>query len=152
MVANVDIWNHQNKHVPAPKGSRPYFDSSAPHTRSLRNPSLSLKLHAHGPLAKCLMHMAHLSGNTSGVSKSSSYWFSFSQNIILYKKMEQTTSVFVNFDSFYFQQNVRTIPVANNKKTNLTPSWQASIKVWNRVPPYSHLPDKRVQVCIFASK
>ncbi len=34
--------------------------------------SLSLRRHAHGPLAKRLMHMAHLSGNTSGVSKSSS--------------------------------------------------------------------------------
>ncbi len=22
---NVDIWNHQNKHAPTPKGSRPYF-------------------------------------------------------------------------------------------------------------------------------
>ncbi len=36
------------------------------------SPSLSLRRHAHGPLAKRLMHMAHLSGNTSGVSKSSS--------------------------------------------------------------------------------
>ncbi len=34
--------------------SRPYFDSSAPHTHSLRNPSLSLKRHAHGPLAKLI--------------------------------------------------------------------------------------------------
>ncbi len=34
--------------------------------------SLSLRRHAHGPLAKRLMHMAHKSGNTSGVSKSSS--------------------------------------------------------------------------------
>ncbi len=30
-VNNVDIWNHQNKHAPNPKGSRPYFDRSAPH-------------------------------------------------------------------------------------------------------------------------
>ncbi len=29
LVAN--IWNHQNKHAPTPKGYRPYFDSSAPH-------------------------------------------------------------------------------------------------------------------------
>ncbi len=34
--------------------------------------SLSLRRHGHGPLAKRLMHMAHLSGKTSGVSKSSS--------------------------------------------------------------------------------
>ncbi len=31
----------------------------------------------HGPLAKRLMHMAHLSGNTSGVSKSSSDWLNY---------------------------------------------------------------------------
>ncbi len=29
--------------------------------------SLSLRCHVHGSLAKCLMHMAHFSGNTSGV-------------------------------------------------------------------------------------
>ncbi len=34
--------------------------------------SLSLRRHTHGPLAKRLMHMAHKSGNASGVSKSSS--------------------------------------------------------------------------------
>ncbi len=36
--------------------------------------SLSLRrhAHAHGTLAKHLMHMAHKSGNTSGVLKSSS--------------------------------------------------------------------------------
>ncbi len=34
----------------------------------------SLRRHAHGPLAKRLMHTAHFSGNTSGVSKSSSDW------------------------------------------------------------------------------
>ncbi len=28
-------------------------------------------------LAKCLMHMAHKSGNTSGVSKSSSDWLNY---------------------------------------------------------------------------
>ncbi len=39
--------------------------------------SLSLRCHAHGPLAKRLMHMAHLSGNTSGVSKSSSDWLNY---------------------------------------------------------------------------
>ncbi len=32
---------------------------------------------AHGPLAKRLMHMAHLSGNTSGVSKSSLDWLNY---------------------------------------------------------------------------
>ncbi len=32
---------------------------------------------SHGPLAKRLMHMAHLSGNTSGVSKSSSDWLNY---------------------------------------------------------------------------
>ncbi len=30
-VANIDIWNHQNKHDPTPEGSRPYFDSSTLH-------------------------------------------------------------------------------------------------------------------------
>ncbi len=30
--------------------------------------SLSLRRHAHGMLAKRLMHMAHFSGNTSGMS------------------------------------------------------------------------------------
>ncbi len=39
--------------------------------------SLSLRRHAHGTLAKCLMQMAHLSGNTSGVSKSSSDWLNY---------------------------------------------------------------------------
>ncbi len=39
--------------------------------------SLSLRRHAHGLLAKRLMHMAHLSGNTSGVSKSSSDWLNY---------------------------------------------------------------------------
>ncbi len=39
--------------------------------------SLSLIRHAHGPLAKRLMHMAHLAGNTSGVSKSSSDWLNY---------------------------------------------------------------------------
>ncbi len=42
-----------------------------------RESSLSLRHHAHGPLAKRLMHMAHLSGNTSGVSKSSSDWLNY---------------------------------------------------------------------------
>ncbi len=40
-------------------------------------PSLSLRRHAHRPLAKRLMHMAHLSLNTSGVSKSSSDWLNY---------------------------------------------------------------------------
>ncbi len=44
---------------------------------SCASPSLSLRRHAHGPLAKRLMHMAHLSGNTSGVSKSSSDWLNY---------------------------------------------------------------------------
>ncbi len=39
--------------------------------------SLSLRRHTHRPLAKRLMHMAHLSGNTSGVSKSSSDWLNY---------------------------------------------------------------------------
>ncbi len=39
--------------------------------------SLSLRRHAHGTLAKQLMHMAHLSGNTSGVLKSSSDWMNY---------------------------------------------------------------------------
>ncbi len=41
--------------------------------------SLRLRRHAHGPLAKRLMHMAHLSGNTSGVSKSSSDWLNYTE-------------------------------------------------------------------------
>ncbi len=40
-------------------------------------PSLSFRRHAHGPLAKHLMHTAHKSGNTSGVSKSSSDWLNY---------------------------------------------------------------------------
>ncbi len=43
----------------------------------LQRCSLSLRRHAHGPLAKRLMHMAHLSGNTSGVSKSTSDWLNY---------------------------------------------------------------------------
>ncbi len=41
--------------------------------------SLSLRHHAHGPLAKRLINMAHLSGNTSGVSKSSSDWLNYKE-------------------------------------------------------------------------
>ncbi len=33
---NVDIWKSPKKTHPYPKGSRPYFDSSAPHIRGLR--------------------------------------------------------------------------------------------------------------------
>ncbi len=44
-------------------------------------PSLSLRRHAHGPLAKRLMHMAHLAGNTSGVSKSSSDWLNYTGDV-----------------------------------------------------------------------
>ncbi len=40
-------------------------------------PSLSLRHHAHIPLAKHLMHMVHLSGNTSVVLKSSSDWLNY---------------------------------------------------------------------------
>jgi len=36
--------------------------------------SLRLRRHAHGPLAEHLMHIAHLTGNSSGFSKSSSDW------------------------------------------------------------------------------
>ncbi len=39
--------------------------------------SPSLRCHSHGPLAKRLMHMVHLSGNTSEVSKSSSDWLNY---------------------------------------------------------------------------
>ncbi len=38
---------------------------------------LSLRSHVHGPLAECLMHTAHLSGNNSGVSKLSSDWLNY---------------------------------------------------------------------------
>ncbi len=40
-------------------------------------PSLSLRCHAHGPLAKRLMHMVHLSGNNPRVSKSLSDWLDY---------------------------------------------------------------------------
>ncbi len=40
--------------------------------RGVTTSSLSLRRHAHITLAKLLIHMAHISGNTSGVSKSSS--------------------------------------------------------------------------------
>ncbi len=39
--------------------------------------SLRFRRHAHGPLAKRLMHMVHFSGNTSGGSKSSSDWLNY---------------------------------------------------------------------------
>ncbi len=42
--------------------------------KGLGSVSLSLRRHAHGPLAKRLMHMVHLSGTTLGLSKSSSVW------------------------------------------------------------------------------
>jgi len=38
---------------------------------------LSLRRHTHGPFAKRLMHMLHLSGNASRVSKSSSDWLDY---------------------------------------------------------------------------
>ncbi len=41
--------------------------------------SLSLRRHAHGPLAKRLMHMLHLSGNTSEVSKLSPDWLDYTR-------------------------------------------------------------------------
>ncbi len=40
---------------------------------------ISLIRYAHGPLAKRLMHMADKSGNTSGVSKSSSDWLNYTE-------------------------------------------------------------------------
>ncbi len=40
--------------------------------RGVTTSSLSLRRHAHITLAKLLIHMAHISGNTSRVSKSSS--------------------------------------------------------------------------------
>ncbi len=40
-------------------------------------PSLSLRGHAHGLLVEHLMRIAHKSGNTSGVSKSSSDWLNY---------------------------------------------------------------------------
>ncbi len=42
-------------------------------------PSLSLRRHAYGLLAKRLMHMAHLSGNTSVVLKSLSDWWNYTE-------------------------------------------------------------------------
>ncbi len=39
--------------------------------------SLSLRRHAHGPLAERLVHISHKTGNTSGVSKSSSDWLNY---------------------------------------------------------------------------
>ncbi len=46
-------------------------------TEGQYDPSLSLRRHAHGTLAKRLMHMADFSGNTSGMSKSSSDWLNY---------------------------------------------------------------------------
>ncbi len=40
-------------------------------------PILSLRHHTHGLLVEPLMHTAHLSGNTSGGSKSSSDWLNY---------------------------------------------------------------------------
>ncbi len=51
--------------------------SQMDHWHSIYNLSLGLRRHAHGPLAKRLTHMAHLSGNTSGVSKSSLDWLNY---------------------------------------------------------------------------
>ena len=48
-----------------------------PTNNSYAGGSLSLRRHAHGTLAKRLMHMVHLTGNTSGMSKSSSDWLNF---------------------------------------------------------------------------
>ncbi len=47
------------------------------HTNMIMLCGSSLRCDAHGPLAKYLMHMIHLSGNTSGVSKSSSDWLNY---------------------------------------------------------------------------
>ncbi len=46
-------------------------------TMCLTSSSLSLRRHAHGPLAKRLLHMVHLSGNASSVSKLSSDWLDY---------------------------------------------------------------------------
>ncbi len=46
-------------------------------TKSNPRASLSLRCHAHRPLAKRLMHMVHVSGNTSWASKSSSDWLNY---------------------------------------------------------------------------
>ncbi len=48
---------------------------------SISRLSLSLRCHVYGPLAKHLMHMVHLSGNASGVSKSSSDWLNYTNYI-----------------------------------------------------------------------
>ncbi len=48
--------------------------------------SLSLRCHTPGPLAECMMNTAHLTGNTSGVSKSSSDWSNY-RNLIELSEM-----------------------------------------------------------------
>ncbi len=51
-----------------------WFKTSKKWSMSFHLCSLSLRYHAHGPPAERLINMAHKSGNTSGVSKSSSDW------------------------------------------------------------------------------
>ncbi len=41
--------------------------------------SLSVRRHAHRPLAKCLMHMVRLSGNTLVALKSLSDWLNYTR-------------------------------------------------------------------------
>ncbi len=53
------------------------FHYSALLSLTLLVSSLNLRRLAHVPLAKRLMHMVHLSGNTSVVSKSSSDWLNY---------------------------------------------------------------------------
>jgi len=47
------------------------------HFKGLRVVPASDVTHAYGTLAKRLMHMVHLSGNTSGMLKLSSDWLNF---------------------------------------------------------------------------
>ncbi|XP_051741942.1 uncharacterized protein LOC127508209 isoform X1 [Ctenopharyngodon idella] len=58
---------------------RPYTNTSTEHTSTEHTSTeqLSLRRHSHKPLAEHLMHIAHLTGNTSGVSKSSCVWLNF---------------------------------------------------------------------------
>ncbi len=67
-IWHVSVWEWDYIVTP----SAGWHAALQPNTRSY-----SLRHHAHGPLAKRLMHMAHLSGNTSGVSNSSSDWLDY---------------------------------------------------------------------------
>ncbi len=76
-VNNNIFINVSNDECCVPKCKLKRLERSAAQLALAVNRSLSLRRHAHGPLAERLMHMAHKSGNTSGVLKSSSDWLNY---------------------------------------------------------------------------